>query len=213
MQAGMSRLQEQLDSVGSAAASAAAALEQAGAAGLAGLGAQQGAYLQEAQAAAAAAAQQLAAAYSALTDSTAAEQRQLDAFLAEQAAAGESAAAAGAAVITSVRQQLGAAKAAAAAAKAEVSEKLAAQAGSVASFERSFVAKTQTEQAALLEQIAGMLTRCAGVPLEVRSCAQLASASAAAWQRGRPSPCDPHSHRPCPHPFTPAALWPRRSRR
>ncbi|PRW51062.1 125 kDa kinesin-related -like [Chlorella sorokiniana] len=158
VQADMAALQQQLDSIGAAAAAATAALERAGAAGLAGVGAQQAVYLAEAQAQAAACASQLAAAYAAFCEATDAEQQQLSAFLGEQAAAGDAAAAASAALVAAVREQLNAAKAAAAATKAAVADKLGAQAAAVAAFEQSFLAKTQSEQGALLEQIAGMLS-------------------------------------------------------
>ena len=62
--------------------------------------------------------------------------------------------------MAAAREQLGSAQAAAAAAKAAVGEKMVAQASAVAAFEQSFLDRTKTEQAALLEQIAGMLTRC-----------------------------------------------------
>lgn len=158
LQANMGALQAQLDGIGAAAAAAAEALETAGTAGLAGLGAQHSAYLAEAQEAAAAAASRLCAAHAALSDSLASEQRQLACLLEEQAAKGEAARASAQALVDAVQQQLAAARAAAAAARGDVARRLGAQAGAVEAFEAAFLDRTRAEQAALMEQIGGMLS-------------------------------------------------------
>ncbi|KAL4443980.1 hypothetical protein ABPG75_011717 [Micractinium tetrahymenae] len=158
LQADMGALHAQLDGIGAAAAAAVKALEQAGAAKLAELGAQHSSYLAQAQEAAAAAASQLGAAHAALADSLAAEQRQLAALLEEQSAKGGAAAASAQALVDAVRQQLSAARAAAAAARGDVARRLGAQAGAVEAFEAAFLDKTRAEQAALMEQIGGMLS-------------------------------------------------------
>lgn len=169
LQADMGSLQAQVGGIGDAAAAAAEALEQAGATALAGLGAQHSAYLAEAQQASAAAASSLSAAHAALADSLAAEQRQLASLLEEQSAKGQAAGASAQAVVDAVRQQLAAARAAAAAARSDVARRLGGQAGAVEAFEAAFFDKTRAEQAVLMEQIGGMLSRWAGLP-PVASC-------------------------------------------
>jgi uncharacterized protein (DUF2164 family) len=159
MAADMAALQAQLDGIGAAAAERAAQLEAAGAAGLACLGAQHAAFLVDAQAAAAAAAQQLAAAQAALSAGQASEQQLLFTFLTEQSEAALAVHEATAAMATMAGQHMGETNAAAAAARGQVAERLEAATDAVDAFESSFLAKTQAEQAALVEQIGGMLAR------------------------------------------------------